>query len=92
MQVIHKFPIYGGQLDIDLPVNFRVLTVMEQNEVPTVWIALDPRAIRLEKIRISEIPTGLESFDELRCEYIGTIQTQKGLVWHYFHSRVQENV
>jgi len=84
MKTIWKYTLDVTTLQlIEIPSDFEVLSVQCQNNVPCVWIIVDPDS---EKIgRLFEIKgTGHELEDKKRT-FLGTFQTEVfDLVFHVF--------
>lgn len=80
---VYKFPIgcIGVPVDVEMPEKSRWLTMQMQHGVPTLWALVDLFTPRVMK-RVILIGTG-HSYDRLG-DYIGTAQTDSGLVWHAF--------
>ncbi len=82
---IYKYPVpFRSNLILELPVSAELLTVQMQGDNPVVWVKLrqlSPEAMVERKFKW--YATG-ESFPEIREQYIGTVQTPNGLVFHLF--------
>lgn len=90
MKTIYKYPLviepFEYIIEIDLPEDAKILTVQNQNKIPTIWVLLDtdkPKVKRSFKI----IGTGHKIDKTISLNYIGTIQNESilgSLVWHLF--------
>ena len=84
MRTIYKYPIETATADftLGLPSDAKVLTLQIQNEIPTLWVELDPKA-EAEPRQFQICGTGHRIPDN--ANYIGTWQEREGLfVWHLY--------
>jgi hypothetical protein len=82
MKQIWKYEIpLEKSFRLDVPSHNLVLSVQMQNEVPCVWILVDPDAPKEPKL-FHLYWTGVDL--GWIGKFIGTIQTPDGLVWHLF--------
>lgn len=85
MKTIYKYKLIGASSQtIEMPVGAEVLTIQVQNEIPCIWVIVDPY-YSLEK-RVFEIfGTGHEIPYSANRKYIGTYQlNNRCLVFHCF--------
>jgi len=72
--------------EIELPLNYEILTLQTQNGMPYIWVLVDPHKPR--ETEIFEIyGTGCPIHYDMGIdrEYVGTWQEKGGLlVWHLF--------
>lgn len=70
----------------DIVCNFKLqfLKFDIQDSTPTFWAVVDTNAPK-RKVRIHIIGTGWDVGKVDLDAYIGTIQEENGLVWHYFY-------
>ena len=90
MRTIHKFPLLDGsegKFEIQMPRNADILCVQTQHGVPCIWAVVDDSA-RMEPRRVVITGTDCElPADMGRSEYVGTLQTDGGYVWHVFAAK-----
>jgi hypothetical protein len=87
MRTIHKYKLHTTRHEYDMPRNADILCVQVQHGVPCMWALVDDEA-EYEGRVIEVLGTGWEmSADMGRSEYVGTYQTDGGLVWHVFASK-----
>ena len=82
---IWKFGIIPSQKTIEMPKGAKVLSVQMQNDIPCIWVLVDPKADKTK--RTFEIfGTGHDiECDGISREFIGTFQMHSGsLVFHLF--------
>ena len=79
---VWKYPIPFGRVTLDLPRGAVVVHVAAQNDMPTIWVRLDPGAPKV--LRMYEVfATGEPVPGD--AAYCGTAHTVGGaLVWHIF--------
>ena len=82
----YRIPDWGGK--IMLPLGARILDVQLQNDIPTLWAAVDP-ALAPEEYWVDIIGTGSFVPENLIQYYVKTVQ-QDQLVWHIFVTK-EEN-
>lgn len=88
-RVIWKFPLYPATpVQLFLPRGAEILHVGAQDEVPTMWVLLDPAALH-DPREFFVYGTG-HPIDEEGLVHLGTVQTNAGFVWHVFE-RAGEN-
>ena len=71
---------------IEMPVNSEILSVQTQNEIPCIWVLVDPTKTK-EKRFIEVFATGIEVHDGIGVSrnYLGTYQLHRGFfVFHVF--------
>ena len=85
MKEIWKCPLdrIGGIISLDIPRGAKLLTVQLQGGIPTLWALVEKNAPYEDTRQIILLGTGHDIDHELG-EYLGTIQTEIGLVWHVF--------
>lgn len=86
--VIYKYPVLMGGIKIEACIK-RWLTVKLQNGKPMAWAELDAN-LPTTKWKIHCIGTGWET-NMILGEYLGTIVTEDGLVWHYYVEKIEED-
>lgn len=86
-KVIWKFELdHKGNQEIELPIDYEILTIQVQNETPCLWVLVDPNKPK-EKEIFEIYGTGHEIHYDMGIDrkYIGTFQENKGMyVWHLF--------
>ncbi len=84
-QVIYKYPLaLTPAQSIYLPEGAKILHFGNQNEIPTLWVEVDPdAAVELRYFRM--VGTGHKSPTDIMSVYIGTASFNSGyLVWHLY--------
>ena len=86
-KVIWKFELdHKGNQEIELPIDYEILTIQVQNETPCLWVLVDPNKPK-EKEIFEIYGTGHEIHYDMGIDrkYVGTFQENKGMyVWHLF--------
>jgi hypothetical protein len=84
MKVIWKYQLpIKDQITIKIPVVAKFLKFEYQDDVPTIWVEVDPETERVPK-HFKIIATG-QRFDESHLQYLGTVQRSNGaLIWHLY--------
>lgn len=78
---IWKYKLDGVISKIEMPLDAKVLTIQTQNEVPHIWVLVNPEnEVETRSFRI--VGTG-HPFDDTDKKYIGTFQDGP-FVWHLF--------
>lgn len=75
---------------IKIPDRSTFLSIQIQNDIPTMWLKVDPDQIQIDETIIM-YGTGHEIKKEdfeFKTHFIGTVQ-QGPLVWHYYHKSHQ---
>lgn len=85
MNIIWKFPLNVGGIQIWAPKDWKPLYVGMQDGQPTLWAMVDPNASLQVNHDIICIGTGHET-DLPPDFYIGTVQMSQ-FVWHFFWDR-----
>lgn len=83
--VVWKFEIpMDDYVEINMPINSKILHVTEQRGIPTMWALVNPRAEKIKrKFRIAG--TGHQIKTEDTANFIGTIMLDGGsLMFHIF--------
>ncbi len=82
---IWKFSLQIGDTVLNLRDGYRILSLQMQNDVPTIWVLLDPdRPMTATKIICRG--TGHHFNEREMGEYIGSVVTQgDAFVWHSFN-------
>jgi len=84
MKTIHKFKLdTGSQVQIQLTRESKILFFKIQNEIPCIWVLLDPDHDKVFDRVFSVIGTGWDIENPLNHSYIGT-DISGGYVWHCF--------
>lgn len=83
MSQIFKYPLALEPTQVlQLPIGARILTVKEQNDVPTIWAVVD-QTEQLADVQVKIVATG-EEFELDPWRYMSTVLMSNGLVWHIF--------
>ena len=85
MKTIHKYRLSGQNInEIIMPLNSQILTLQMQNEVPHIWVIVDPK--ELPSIRmIRTFMTGRNIPGYYNGMYVGTYQLyEEKIVKHVF--------
>ena len=89
-KTIYKCPLeITDTQTISLPFGYEILTIQAQNDVPCLWVLVNPDTIEKEEVEITFIGTGHPiSYDMgVSRKYITTIQMfNGGLVIHAFQN------
>jgi len=81
-KTIHKHTVPVDDV-LDLPAGAEILTVQVQDDVPRLWVLVNPDYTETEPRRICTYGTGHPIEGDV--EYIGTFQLRDGsLVFHVF--------
>ena len=84
MKTIYKFSVPKMEQVLHMPVGYKILTVAYQEDILCLWAELDPSLLaRPIPVIISIYGTGWD-MPEDPGNYIGTVQTVDGFVWHVF--------
>lgn len=82
-KVIWKYEIHGrSEEQLQLPVNARLLSVIEQRGRLVLYAEVDP-ASATESMTIEVIGTGWQFDSDIPRHYIGTVK-EGPFVWHVF--------
>lgn len=86
MKVIYKYPLEIQDIQrVELPENFKILSIQRQNAVPCLWVLVDPEE-SLMTIDIHLYGTG-HPIKFTHLNFIETFQSHGGaLVYHAFWS------
>lgn len=84
MKIFKYRAVVRDEGSVVMPIGAKILTVQIQVDTPYFWALVDPGA-GLEDHKYSVRGTGHPA-DGLGA-YIGTIQTDGGLVFHYFEGK-----
>jgi len=80
--VVWKYELRGNVVDVEMPLDARIIHVEAQREVPCIWAVVDPGR-RLETRRFVTVGTG-QNVPE-GSFHVGTFFMLGGdLVWHVF--------
>jgi hypothetical protein len=83
MMTIWKYHFaIAKSFDIEMPSPARVLSVQNQDGIPTMWVNVDDKA-PMGKHRFYIRGTGWDCSDVVGYRFLGTIQ-ERGFVWHVF--------
>lgn len=83
MKTIYKYELFVKELfEVQLPEDFEILTVHEQNGRPYMWVSHD-LSKPVKTVRFTCRGTGHE-YDSNDNKYIGTAFCSFGFVWHFF--------
>ena len=83
---IWKFELYPNVTVIDMPKGAEILTVQTQDEIPFIWVLVNPENLE-EKRQFEIYGTGHDIYCDMGIErkYINTFQLSGGsLVFHLF--------
>jgi hypothetical protein len=91
LTTIYKYPLSpGNPITVEMPKYARILAVGAQGDGPVIWALVDPTP---EETRTFYVyGTGHNAYEAPDLTYIGTCQTDSGLVWHVFEKPVERNV
>lgn len=84
MKVIYKYVLsldQGGVQELDLPVDYEILSVQNQNGEIAMWVSLTP-GWPVTSVRFHIIGTG-HHFDPFGLKYLSTVQVGM-FVWHVY--------
>jgi len=89
MKTIYKYPIKViDEQELQLPKGYKLLTVINQNDVPVIYAIVDTEEIKTETLWIRIFGTGNALDDDYlnnSYDYLGTVITCGGsLIWHVF--------
>lgn len=92
MKTIYKYQLQIKDVQLlELPTNYRILSVKEQNGDLYLWAIVDTDAEGKTSIQIEIFGTGnpIDApdrflFDEDDYVYLNTVVMSNGLVWHVF--------
>lgn len=86
MNKIYKYSVpVGGEFNILLPVNSKILCVQQQHFQLAMWAIVDVYTEEFERRKFQIYGTGHEIDMDAVKQYIGTVQQADGnLVWHLF--------
>jgi hypothetical protein len=83
MSRIFKYPLSIESTQVaQLPIGARILTIKEQEGVPTLWAVVDQTELMAD-VQVKIVATG-EEFEIEPWRYITTLVMENGLVWHVF--------
>lgn len=87
MNTVWKYPLnLVDSQTIEIPFEYKILTVQVQNGVPCLWALVDSDMYTIA-IRVAIFGTGHPANTD-GMEYIGTFQTDYGFVGHVFGENV----
>ena len=83
MEIIYKYQLQTtDEQFIEMPLGAEVLTVQTQNEIPCIWVRVNPEHSKI-RYRFRIFGTGHPIEDNFVGKYIGTYQLKNGgLVFH----------
>jgi hypothetical protein len=74
MKVIYKYQLsVTDRCVIALPLGFKILTLQMQNDMPHIWVEINPDEVQFTNVAFRTIGTG-QKFVEDDLTYIGTYQ------------------
>ena len=92
---IYKYPLeICEKQHLVLPVDAEILTLQLQNGTPTIWCEVDTTSMATELCQILMVGTGQDTHVDIEAgiaDYLGTVQMQSGLVWHYYQNGYFQN-
>ena len=93
MKKIFKYPLQPKPENvIEMPAGAAVLDLQTQNDVPCLWVEIDPDAPRIKR-KFKIVPTGQAFEPGPFVHYMGTFQMQGGaLVFHVYTDREEHKV
>jgi hypothetical protein len=83
---IWKFPLeIKGTVKVEMPEGAEILSLQMQEDVPTIWALVDPKA-RRENREFEIHGTGFPVYPDVMIEkvFLATVQTSNGYVYHVF--------
>jgi hypothetical protein len=84
MKIIHKYQLLNETHSINVPEGAEILSVQAQNNIPCIWMLLNPKETKFEIRTFCMRITG-SCFNQERKKYIGTVQLDGGSsVMHIF--------
>jgi hypothetical protein len=83
-QVVYKFKLTTGTTGIVVPEGSKTLSVQMQGNFPTLWMLTPVGVDTKMKTRRFEILATGEVVAYRNRNFIGTVQTPAGYVWHIF--------
>lgn len=84
MRTIHKYPlVISDYQQLYLPSQHRLLSVAEQSGSLCLWAEVETDSPRTH-VGIRIVGTGNSIAPNEVNEFIGTVQTSNGFVWHIF--------
>ena len=89
MKTIWKYQLKPSRQGIELPEGYKILTVQIQNDIPCLWVLIDPEVTKKELVEIEVFGTGHDIFHidgKTERKYIDTFQLHHGgaLIFHVF--------
>lgn len=83
MQTIYKFRLeITDQQTLLVPGGYKFLSAGMQDLHLCVWVVVDP-SVKEEAVEVLIVGTG-HPMPNVMCEFVGTVQDHRGLVWHVF--------
>ena len=83
MKIIHKYQLLNETHSINVPEGAEILSVQTQNNVPCIWMLLNPKEAKFE-IRTFVMRITGSTFNQ-EGKYVGTVQLDGGSsVMHIF--------
>jgi len=84
MKIIHKYQLLNETHSINVPEGAEILSVQTQNNVPCIWMLINPKETKFDIRTFSMYGTG-NTFNQDGKKYIGTVQLDGGSsVMHIF--------
>lgn len=89
MKTIYKYnlgiPHHNLVCDITLNKGAKILSAQIQQNNLVVWAIVNPKnAMKTKTFHVYGTGFEMEAYDKKHYEYISTVQTSQGLVWHLF--------
>ena len=87
MKAIYKYKLESEACSIFLPKGAEILCAQAQNEIPCIWVLLNPNILFDELRRFCILVTGPGYDVQEKLRYINTLQLQGGkIVLHIFEA------
>lgn len=89
MKIIYKYtlgtPFHNLVKDLSIPKGAKILNAQMQGNELCIWFVLNNKnSLKERTFHIYGTGFELENYDKKHYEYISTVQTAHGLVWHLF--------
>ncbi len=84
MSRIYKYPLVElGEITLSLPKAAKILCVQTKNDLPNLWVMVDPEETEMYQRKFFVVGTGHDFPGQFNVIYIGTCQIGP-FVWHVF--------
>lgn len=91
-QKIYKYPVsIDDVIRIQMPLQAEFLTLQVQNDIPCLWVLVDPEN-ELEERIFEMYGTGysIECNSSIERKYLGTFQLREGILVYHLFERIPE--